>query len=1510
LRNKVHLNHAGCLGPCALANVIMLIFDGRPIWFHSLNDERLILAVFDYIDAMLAADRYLPAPAALSAYIFNGFAWDGTEGRNPEIDAISLEVADAEKVETAVAGLRSSILFLSHADTDLLTFARANTQLAAEFADADDAFPTLNGQSLLTLPSADHVRELIRNELDDVQVIVLRTLGGRQGFPHGFDLLVQAAQQLNIDLICVPGTVGLDPELTAYSTVPVTVIHDVYRYLHFGGVDNFAQMMRFLADHLLAGGWGYEQPAEQPQHGIYSPTHTPSPALSPKIEHAEMSDIKNGVEDRERVGVRGTADDPSSNVTTSGTVGILFYRSHYLSGNTDFVDALVDAIEANGGQAIPVFTTSLKDMGEAKEDGQPIRPAAFDYFYADDGTRLVDCVISTISFAMGGINSEGVTQPSWNVDALTALDVPMLQAITSGMDEQEWRLNLRGLRPLDVAMNVALPEFDGRIITVPISFKGEGTSVVDAEKPHPNPPQLGEGTDNSLPRQQLLPQTGEGREEAKLYQSHKIQKVPKYVPIADRVAAVAKQAMRWATLRRKPNAEKRVAFVLTNSPGKADRIGNAVGLDTPMSMLWLFERMREAGYKVEDWGTGTGDLVSTVSTAPLAERSQSELVEASDALLHELIDRCSYDEIILTESQLARAAGRVAVDSYSDWFGELTHSQQSQMNKRWGDAPGEAYVHIDDRGREQHIALAGIELENVFIALQPPRGYGMDPDAIYHTPDLPPPHNYYALYKWLAESQDEGGWGADAIVHMGKHGTLEWLPGKGVGLSNECFPDAFLAELPLIYPFIINNPGEGAQAKRRGHAVIIDHMIPPMTSADVYGELALLTQLVDEYYQVEQMDPSKLPLVQKQIWELMQQTNLDKDLGEMMNTIDHGDHTHEWDGSFTEDGTPVTLAEMSGTDFAHLLEDMDGYLCELGSLQIRDGLHILGHVPRGDQLCNLLRALTRIPNGNVPSLRAALANQLGYVLSELLDSRGERLADGVWSTDLLGEEKRCQTHADIIELIDSCSLLLLQRLDAHNFGSEAIDGVLGEMSFGPLRGGDLHAVLAFVCDTLVPLVRQNDAEIANVIGALDGRYVPAGPAGAPTRGMAHILPTGRNFYAVDPRAIPSQAAWRVGGQLADELLARYIAEEGALPESVGLSIWGTSAMRTHGDDIAQCFALLGVRPIWQPESRRITDVEPVPLAELGRPRVDVLMRISGFFRDAFPHLIDLMDRAVRLVIELDEPLDQNFVRKHYLEDLARQIGAGKDDAEAGTRAGYRVFGSKPGSYGAGILPLIHEQNWENEADFAQAYINWGGYAYGAGVYGDDARDEFRTTLGGVQVAVKNQDNREHDIFDSDDYLQYHGGMIATIRSLNGRNPKSYFGDNSDPERAQVRSLAQEAQRVFRSRVVNPKWIEGIQRHGYKGALELSATVEYLFGYDATAQVVDDWMYEQTAQTYALDATMQEFFAQSNPWALQAISERLLEAAQRGMWSAPDKGTLEKLKEIYLRMDGELEGRGE
>ena len=1372
LRNVVHLTKGGCLGPCTLANVVTLLFDGNSVWFHSINSEWQVRAIFDYIESMVAADRFLVPPAELSEWVFQFYTWKGAETPTSSDQA---------------AAPTGGIVFLTHADTDLLTLHRALQVLP-------EGFPKTLGINLLAVKSEAHMAQLLDREIAAAQIIILRILGRPSSIP-GFSELVRRAKAQGQHLIVVSGTGELNPEFAALSTVSPAILHYTLTYLEASGHINLVSLLHFLADHLLMTGFGYEGPLVLPDHGIYHPDLPESPSIE---------------------------DWTKRHNPAYPNIGLTFYRAHWISGNTAFVDSMIRALEAKDLNVLPIYTASLKAV-----DPNTGWPHAFRFFKEEDTGIRIDTLVNTLSFAMrDGNKTDSGASPE---QVLCQLDVPILQAITSGMGLGPWELSSRGLNPLDTAMNVAIPEFDGRIITVPVSFKEKGR-------------------------------------EAKGYEA-----------LEDRSERIAGIAARFARLRHLPNPQKRIAFIFTNSSSKASQIGNAVGLDAPASLHAMLHAMQAEGYAI------------------------AGIPDSGTALIHALINRCAYDETYLTPEQLSDAVGRVAFNKYAGWFAQLPQVLQQKMQKQWGPPPGETYVH------KGHISLAGLELGNVLVALQPPRGYGMDPDAIYHQPDLAPTHHYYALYRWLRDD-----WGADAIVHVGKHGTLEWLPGKGVGLSQNCFPDAFLGDMPLFYPFIINDPGEGSQAKRRAHAVVVDHLTPPMTSADSYGELAQLTQLVDEYYQVETLDPTKLPLLQRQIWELIKQTNLDKDLAVMLQR-DHGDHKHDWDEEMTPEGVPVSLAEMDGKDIAHLIEDIDGYLCELGAAQIRHGLHILGEAPAGDALIDMLQSLTRLANIDVPGLQASIAALFGLEIQKLLSYKGQRLESlPVAFSNLAG--RPVVTGADALEVIDELGNHLFRVLQKYNYKTEAIPEVLQETFGLELSHSALvpvHQVLEFVCRTLLPNMAQTYDEITNLLHGLSGGYVPAGPSGAPTRGMAHILPTGRNFYTVDPRALPSQAAWEVGQQLAREVLERHLKETGSYPENVGISIWGTSAMRTQGDDVAEILALLGVRPVWQTESRRVVTVEAIPLLELGRPRIDVTTRISGFFRDAFPHLIDLIDKAVQLVISLDETADDNYVRKHYLKDLAELQATGDMPVEeAEERAGFRIFGSPPGSYGAGLLPLIQEKNWQSDADFAQTYINWGGYAYSGSASGVDARSEFKQRLSAVEVALHNQDNREHDIFDSDDYLQYHGGLIATIRSLTGQQPRHYFGDTQDPSRPVVRDLKEEVNRVFRSRVVNPKWLEGIKKHGYKGGLELTATVDYIFGYDATAHVVDDWMYEKVAETYALDKDMQQFFAENNPWALQAVAERLLEAAQRGMWAAPSAELLQALQEVYLSSEAMLEARNE
>ena len=1176
------------------------------------------------------------------------------------------------------------ILVLTNADTEILALRTIVEGLPAGFP----ALRAANPNGLARPP-----------DLAGVEAVLVRLLGGRRAWEQPFDELRRRCRAAGIPLLAFGGEAEPDAELTALSTVPGATVARAFGYLAHGGVTNIENLLRFVADTVLGHGFGFAPAAEVPASGPWArrPAPAPEPGAGPAI-------------------------------------GVVFYRAHLLAANTQFVEDLCRALEERGATAVPVYCYSLRPDADGRVPALEL--------LADAG---VDAVITTVlaggSMATGaepGANGQG-----WEVPALAALGVPVVQAVAATSPSASWAGSSAGLAPVDVAMSVAIPEFDGRIITVPFSFK----ELVD------------DGDELGSP-------------------------VTAYRTVPDRVARVAGTAVRLAALRHLPNADKRVALVLSAYPTKRSRIGNAVGLDTPASVVELLGALAGAGYRVD------------------------RVPDDGDQLMAELIDAFSYERETLTAAQLARAAGRLPARAYAEWFATLPEEARTSVEQAWGPAPGEVYRHGDD------LVFAGLDLGNVLVTVQPPRGFGDNPIAVYHSPDLVPTHHYLAFYCWLDQ-----GWGAHAVVHAGKHGTLEWLPGKGVGLSAACFPDAALGDLPLLYPFVVNDPGEGTQAKRRGHAVIVDHLVPPMTRADTYDDLARLERLLDEHYQVQTLDPAKLPAIRAQVWDVLVAAEIHRDLG--------------------------LVEAPAGDAFDQVLTDVDGYLCELKDAQIRGGLHTLGRPPEGAAELDLVLAITRVPQGGVPSLRSAVAAELGVDLTA-----GRR-------HDVDAVEEECRRR--------------LAALQDCGWSDAASD-----------------PTLRYVCRTLVPALRRTSDEIASLLAGLDGRYVPAGPSGAPTRGMAHVLPTGRNFYSVDPKGLPSALAWEVGRGLADALLQRHLDEAGAYPETVGLVVWGTAAMRTQGDDVAEALALLGVRPVWDEESGRVTGVEVIPLADLGRPRVDVALRISGFFRDAFPGLVQLLDDACRLVAALDEPPEANFVRAH----------GGADP---------RVFGPKPGGYGSGILPLIESRDWRSDEDLAQVYVAWGGFSYGRSGFGVPAAAAMRRRFAAIDVAVKNQDNREHDIFDSDDYLQDHGGMVATVRHLTGANPRAWFGDTADPSRPRVRSLAEEAARVVRSRVVNPKWIAAMQRHGYKGAFEMAATVDYLFGYDATAQVVEDWMYERVTEAYVGDPEVRKFFERSNPWALRSIAERLLEAHERGLWEA-SAAALGALRSALLEAEGWEESR--
>jgi cobaltochelatase CobN len=1204
------------------------------------------------------------------------------------------------------------IALLSTSDTDLLS-ARAS---GADY--------------VLANPARSSHTEL-GEALEACDLIVARILGSPQLMCSGFHRF----RAMGKPLVVLGGEQAPNAELMELSTVPMGVAADAHVYLAQGGPENLSQLHAFLCDTLLLTGKGFEPPVEQPVWGVL-PRPLPANSAVPRI-------------------------------------GILFYRAQYAAGNTAYVEALADAVDAAGGVGVPIFATSLRDA-----------PADLLQYL-----NSCDALITTVLAAGGtkpAMASAGGEDEAWDVRALAALDIPILQGLSLTWDRASWMASDEGMTPLDVATQVAVPEFDGRIITVPFSFKETGADGL-----------------------------------------------PSYVPDHERCRRVAEIAVNHARLRRIPAAERRIAIVLSAYPTKHSRIGNAVGLDTPVSVIKLLRAMREAGYDLGAPGEipGTGQLDSVEGEDPDTT--------AGNALIHALIAAGGQDPEWLTTEQLSGQPVRIPARTYRRWLAELPDDLVGAVTEAWGEAPGELFVDRS-RDRDGELVAATLQAGNVVILVQPPRGFGDNPIAIYHDPDLAPSHHYLAVYRWLEKE-----FGAHAVIHVGKHGNLEWLPGKNLGMSAFCGTDAAIGSLPLIYPFLVNDPGEGTQAKRRAHATIVDHLVPPMARAESYGDIARLEQLLDEYAQVNAMDPAKAPALRGEIWTLIQAAQLNHDLG--------------------LDAAPYEEA------FDEFVLHVDGWLCEIKDAQIRDGLHVLGHVPDGDELINLVLAVLRSPQifggqaNAVPGLRAALGLGAEAPLSE-------------------------------IDAAETTARELVGALATAGWSVGAVPGAVERILGAPNEAA--AAALSFACQEVVPRLGRTGNEITAILHALDGGYVPAGPSGSPLRGLINVLPTGRNFYSVDPKAIPSRLAYQTGQTMAESLLQRHLEDVGEYPQSVGLSVWGTSAMRTSGDDIAEVFALLGVMPVWDEASRRVIGLEAIDLPELGRPRIDVTVRISGFFRDAFPHVVAMLDDAVRLVADLDEPSHLNFVRQHTQDDLA----AHGDQRRATTR----IFGSKPGSYGAGMLPLIEAGNWRNDHDLAEVYSAWGGFAYGRDLDGSPAREDMEANYRRIAVAVKNVDTREHDIADSDDYFQYHGGMVATVRALTGADPKAYVGDSTSLDTVRTRSLTEETARVFRARVINPRWIAAMQRHGYKGAFELAATVDYLFGFDATAGVVTDWMYQQLAENYVLDKDNQDFMKHANPWALRGIIEKLSEAVDRGLWQEPDPELITQLQQVYLDVEGDLE----
>ncbi|AGI66021.1 aerobic cobaltochelatase subunit cobN [Octadecabacter antarcticus 307] len=1185
----------------------------------------------------------------------------------------------------------ADIVVISAADTELAALSAARGEMAEP--------PTLRLASMMHLIHPMSVDLHLDTCATKSRLVIVRCLGGVGYWKYGVEQYAARLRAAGVPLALLPGDDKLDEELRALSTVADADYNALWSYLVEGGPENSTNFLAF-AKAMLDGGDAPESARPLLKAGVYWPGAGISELVTARRDWTDGAPV----------------------------VPIIFYRALVQGAGLNPINRLVKSLLRVGMNPLPVFVASLKD---------PLSQATLEHLFTDAPPAVI---LNCTSFAVGSPHS-GDNATLNPLAAPFTNCAPVFQVVLAGSSEDAWSEGLAGLSARDIAMNVALPEVDGRVLSRAISFKGEAYFDTATECP-----------------------------------------IATYRAVGDRVTFVADLAAKWAKLRGVPEADKKVALVLANYPNKDGRLANGVGLDTPAATVHVLGLLAAQGYDTK---------------APADAQALMDAMMAGPT--NWLTDRAD------------RAGGEVLpLAVYKQHFDMLPYTVRQQITDRWGAPENDPFLRTDG------FALSINRYGKAVVALQPARGYNIDPTDTYHSPDLVPPHNYLAFYFWLRHY-----WGADAIVHMGKHGNLEWLPGKATALSETCWPEVVLGTTPHIYPFIVNDPGEGTQAKRRAAAVIIDHLTPPLTRAESYGPLRDLEALVDEYYEAAGVDPRRIDLLRREILSLSEVTGLGQDAGFA------GD----------EDGD---------------LAKLDAYLCELKEAQIRDGLHVFGQSPVGTLERDLAIALARVPRGDGTghdaSLLRALAVDLGLGFDPLDCDMAASAAEKPHVLTPVSEDT-WRTLGDTVERLEL-------------FSQDILDGK--REAAGPRS----QEVVVEIMQTILPVVRRcGPREGAGLLSALAGHFIAPAPSGAPTRGRLDVLPTGGNFYSVDARAVPTPTAWKLGWKSANLLIEKHLQDHGDWPRAMLITAWGTANMRTGGDDIAQAMALMGVKPKWDAANRRVTGFEVLPEGVLGRPRVDVTLRISGFFRDAFPQLIALFDSAAKAVQALDESADQN--------PAAARTKAGEATA--------RVYGSKPGAYGAGLQAMIDEKLWGNRDDLADAYLEWGGYAYAAGAEGVRDRIGFEARLGQVDAIVQNQDNREHDVLDSDDYYQFEGGAAAAVASLQGRDRPIYHNDHSRPERPVIRTLEDEIGRVVRSRVVNPKWIAGVKRHGYKGAFEMAATVDYLFAFAATTGAVRNHHFDLVEEAYLADDDTREFIAEHNAPALREMAQRLQEAMDRGLW---------------------------
>jgi cobaltochelatase CobN len=1140
------------------------------------------------------------------------------------------------------------------------------------------------------------------------------------------------------------------------ATADLAVCAQAYGYIAEGGQENYQRLLEFIA-HQINPAIPVRDPIPLPWQGIL---HPPDQTVYESVNSYRQA-------------------HPAA---SAPTVGLLFSRHSFTNTDAGLERELIEALEAQGLNVLPVFSHGTPD----KEAGAwgPLETARR-FFIQEDGSARINALINLHFFflgreAKGDISETGVA--AHTVAFFKTLNVPVFKPVISySKSIEEWEEDPQGLTA-EVSFGIAMPEFEGNIEPIILACSRKLTD---------------ERTDTVF----------EIRE-----------------TIAERVQYIAQRVARWVRLATKPRAERKAVFVFHKNEcaGLEAGVGGAAGLDSGESVVRIMRQMQAAGYQVENIPDSGEDLMQTI----LARKAVAEFRWTT------------VDEIVTKGGHLALLDNEI----YQQWFDELPERARADLVAGWGEPPGQEMNGVPpSMVLDGKLVITGLNFGNVNIIMQPKRGCaGARCDGqvckILHDPDIPPPHQYIATYMYMDRI-----FGADVIIHVGTHGNLEWMPGKGAGLSAACWPEIAIGKTPHLYIYNADNPAEGVVAKRRSYAVLVDHLQATMTTADTYADLEDLEDLLNEHYRAKALDPARAHQLEHLIRDAVDRAHLNDE-----------------------------IAATNPANFDEIVEHCHAILSRVKNSQTRIGMHILGDVPEDEERAEVINTILRFDSNSELNTRRLIFELWGEDLMAALKTPAARGKNGLTYSQLLYDADR-QAEA------------LIGRLIRGQYLYAAIAELTGAVIETPsLERLQKFADLVTEIDGRLTESREIDA----LLGAMAGGYVPAGPSGYLSRGRYDILPTGRNFYNVDPTRIPTRAACRVGIILADALLKRHRGEENRYPESVGMVWLASDIMRADGEQIGQILHLLGARPKWKANGQ-IDGFEIIPLEELGRPRIDVNIRVSGITRDCFPDSVKYVDQVIQAAAQ----------------------GLSLEDKDQFRRLSYRIFCAQPGVYRAGVNLAVYASAWKTEGDLSDVYVFWNGYAYGGGAgdatYGVQAHQELVENLRRVEVTFDKHISDEGDFLNCCGYFSNYGGMTVAAKNISGKAPKTYYGDTRDPANVDVTDFADEMRRVVRAKLLHPKYIEGMKEHGYKGAGDLSKRIGRVYGFGATTGKVDNWIFDEITETFVLDPEMKEWFSQVNPWALEEIGRRLLEAESRGIWK-PDPELLERLKDAYLDTEARLE----